>query len=158
MVGYAKHMDQTMLPNTANDMFCHAIYSTWHVVNRAYKKHLAPLGLTYPQYITLVLLWEKDHRIVSDLASELAMETSTLTPLLKRLEANGLVSRQRSKADERQVVIALSPAGKAMQARAASVTACMVKDTGLDVKDLQRLVTTLRKLGAGLASHDAAAK
>ncbi|MGD1888003.1 MAG: MarR family winged helix-turn-helix transcriptional regulator [Cohaesibacteraceae bacterium] len=144
-------MAGTPTPSHADDLFCHAIYATWHVVNRAYKRHLSALGLTYPQYITLVLLWERDHRIVSEIASSLAMETSTLTPLLKRLETNGLVRRERSKQDERQVVVSLTPAGQALQSKAGAITACMIKDTGLDHQELEAMIATLRKLGAGLS-------
>ncbi len=145
-------MTKTTLPTAANDMFCHAIYSTWHVVNRSYKKHLSPLGLTYPQYITLTLLWEQDHRIVTDIAACLTMETSTLTPLLKRLEGNGLVTRARSKDDERQVVVSLTAAGKALKSKAGAITACMIEDTGLSEGDLVRLVSDLTRLKTGLAN------
>ncbi len=142
-------MTEITLPENADDMFCHAIYSTWHVVNRAYKKHLSPLGLTYPQYITLTLLWEKDARIVSELATGLAMETSTLTPLLKRLEAEGLVQRARSKTDERRVVVNLTEKGRALKAESRAITACMVQDTGLDIEDLDQLVGLLHKMRGG---------
>lgn len=140
------------LPTHADDMFCHAVYSTWHVINRSYKPHLAKLGLTYPQYITLTLLWQQDARRVSDLAACLDMETSTLTPLLKRLEAMGHVRRTRSKQDERQVLITLSATGRALQAKAPDVTACMVDDTGLSIEDLNQLVALLHKMRAGLKS------
>ncbi|CAN0603792.1 unnamed protein product [Ectocarpus sp. 12 AP-2014] len=146
-------MDQSVIPTHANEMFCHAIYASWHVVNQSYKKHLAPLGLTYPQYITLTLLWEKDERIVGDLASSLDMETSTLTPLLKRLSALGHVTRQRSLDDERKVVVSLTASGKALQSKARSITACMIEDTGLTVKELDRLTRTLEKLRKGLKTE-----
>lgn len=144
-------MAQETLPSSANDMFCHAIYTTWHVVNRSYKRHLSPLGLTYPQYITLTLLWETDHRIVSEIAAKLSMETSTLTPLLKRLETNGLVSRARSREDERQVVVSLTDIGKALRSKAGAITACMIRDTGLDAPALDQLIKVLTNLRTGLA-------
>lgn len=143
-------MNEPNRPKGANDMFCHAIYSTWHVVNRSYKQHLAPLDLTYPQYITLVLLWEKDGRIVTDIASALAMETSTLTPLLKRLEKRGYISRIRNKQDERQVVVSLTNAGKELKRKSASITSCMIDDTKLSEVELEGLIQVLRKLKAGL--------
>ncbi|MGB3315788.1 MAG: MarR family winged helix-turn-helix transcriptional regulator [Albidovulum sp.] len=143
-------MNQSNLPVNAEDMFCHAIYATWHVVNRSYKKHLARLDLTYPQYITLTLLWEKDDRTVGDIAACLAMETSTLTPLLKRLEGQGRVKRERNRDDERQVVISLTAAGKALQADAGAITGCMIAETGLDLSELERLVGVLGTLRAGL--------
>lgn len=142
--------DSPTQPKT-DEMFCHAVYTSWHVINRAYKRHLGPLGLTYPQYITLTLLWQRDRRNVSELANALSMETSTLTPLLKRLEADGLVDRTRSKEDERQVVVSLTGAGSALRSVAHEITACMIADTGLDEPDLDRLLNTLEKLKAGLS-------
>ena len=127
-------MIETKLPETAGDMFCHAIYTTWHVVNRAYKKHLGPINLTYPQYITLTLLWEKDAQIVSELALGLSMETSTLTPLIKRLESDGLVTRKRSSHDERRVVVNLTERGRLLKVKSHDITACMVEDTGMEVE------------------------
>ena len=135
---------------SADEMFCHAIYSTWHVVNRSYKKHLSRLGLTYPQYITLTLLWETDHRNVSDIASALAMETNTLTPLLKRLEANGLVSRRRSQEDERQVVVSLTSEGRELQSNAEKITVCMIRDTGLKQRELEGLIDALSSMRTSL--------
>jgi MarR family transcriptional regulator, organic hydroperoxide resistance regulator len=143
-------MDRSDLPTRADDLFCHAVYGAWHVINRAYKKHLAPLGLTYPQYITLVLLWERDAQRVSDLATALEMETSTLTPLLKRLEARGHVSRNRGVVDERHVIITLTPHGRALRTQAQAITACMIADTGLSGADLAGLMKTLATLRAGL--------
>ncbi len=143
-------MDQPRIPTRADDLFCHAVYAAWHVINRAYKRHLAPLGLTYPQYITLTLLWERDARRVSALASALEMETSTLTPLLKRLEKLGHVSRNRATEDERQVIVTLTDSGRALRTEANDITACMIADTGLSMADLTAMMTALTRLRAGL--------
>ncbi|MEM7438555.1 MAG: MarR family transcriptional regulator [Pseudomonadota bacterium] len=144
-------MSDVKLPEQTADMYCHAIYSTWHIVNRAYKSQLAPLGLTYPQYITLTLLWDKDGRTVGEIAVSLAMESNTLTPLLKRLEADGYLLRKRSAEDERQVRISLTPKGKSLRSKAREITACMIEATGLTEDQLNSLVGSLKTIGQNLS-------
>ena len=112
------------MPNAANppipleDQLCFAIYSAGMAIQRAYKPLLDALGLTYPQYLVLNLLWRHDAQTVGSMAQQLALESSTLTPLLKRLETAGLVRRTRNPANERQVVVALTPQGEALRTRA----------------------------------------
>lgn len=132
-------------------MFCYGVYTASHVVNRAYTPHLARLGLTYPQYITLTLLWECDGQKVTELATKLRMGTSTLTPLLKRLESQGLIERRRGEKDGREMFIDLTSRGHALQDEAPNITACMVKGTSLDHAELQELQRLLEKLSSGLA-------
>ena len=141
------------LPTKAEDMFCFATYSAAHVINRAYAPLLKPLGLTYPQYITLTLLWELDGQSVGQLSRHLRMESSTLTPLLKRLEKLGHVVRRRGTYDERQVFIHLTDTGRLLKQKAPEITACMVKSTGLEMEDLQMLVTRLHTLSENLAAE-----
>ena len=138
------------LPSTANEMFCFATYAASHAINRAYKPFLAPLGLTYPQYITLTILWEEDGLAVGDLARRLRMESNTVTPLLKRLQNLGHVERRRGEDDERQVFVHLTKTGKALQQHAPDITACMIEATGLDPSELQGLVATLARLTGSL--------
>jgi len=138
------------LPTRAEDMFCYAIYVASHVVNRAYTPHLNRLGLTYPQYITLTLLWEKDGQKVSELSEALRMETSTLTPLLKRLETQGCVCRNPDDKDRRAVVINLTAHGRALQSKAPDITACMVDGTKLSLSELKTLQRLLLGLTDGL--------
>lgn len=129
------------------DMLCFAIYSAGHAFNRAYKSVLAPLGLTYPQYLTMVSLWECDHQTVGALCGKLGLESSTLTPLLKRLESAGLIDRSRDAHDERQVRVRLTGAGRALRASALGIPDRIFKLTGLSVADglrLHRDVTALR--------------
>lgn len=145
-------MKHSALPTKAEDMFCHAVYLASHVINRAYTPHLKRLGLTYPQYITLTHLWEKDAQPVGELAARLKMETSTLTPLIKRLEAQGHVQRVRGKSDERQVFVHLTTEGSALRAKAPDITACMVEGTGLNVTELRTLQDLLGRLTDGLHS------
>ncbi|MEX0350136.1 MAG: MarR family winged helix-turn-helix transcriptional regulator [Paracoccaceae bacterium] len=143
-------MKHSELPSRAQDMFCHSVYVASHVINRAYTPHLKKLGLTYPQYITLTLLWEKDGQSVGALAGQLRMETSTLTPLIKRLEALGHVQRRRGETDERQVFVHLTGPGRALQAQAPGITACMVEGTGLTTQELDSLQALLGRLSDGL--------
>jgi len=137
-------------PTRAKDMFCYAIYTASHVVNRAYTPHLSQLELTYPQYITLTLLWERDGQKVTELASQLRMWTNTLTPLLKRLEVQGLVMRSRDTRDKRAVTVTLTPRGQALRNEAPSITACMVEGTSLSGEELKELQRLLGKLCEGL--------
>ncbi|MDO3666323.1 MarR family winged helix-turn-helix transcriptional regulator [Acinetobacter higginsii] len=104
-----------------DNQLCFLIYSTNLALNQVYRQLLAPLGLTYPQYLVMLVLWEKDQLTVSDIGERLFLESSTLTPLLKKLEAAGLITRQRSSKDERQVIITLTPQGKALQLQAIDI-------------------------------------
>lgn len=105
-------------PPALDDQLCYAIYSAGMAIQRAYKPLLDELGLTYPQYLVLNALWERDQQTVGALAERLMLESSTVTPLLKRLEAAGFVRRTRNPENERQVIVALTAQGKAMQDRA----------------------------------------
>ncbi len=99
------------------DQLCFAVYSAAHAFNRVYKPLLAALGLTYPQYLTMLVLWEQDDVAVKAIGERLGLDSGTLTPLLKRLEKLGLVARRRDPADERSVRIALTTEGRALRQR-----------------------------------------
>ncbi|PDT38454.1 MarR family transcriptional regulator [Rhizobium sp. M10] len=122
-----------------DDFICFAIYTASHALNRVYKPLLDTLGLTYPQYLALVALWEQDGQTVGDLGEKLFLESSTLTPLLKRLESAGYISRERSSTDERVVVIRLSEAGIRLKEKAIGIPGCIAEASGLDAGDLTRL-------------------
>ena len=127
------------------DFLCFAIYSANLAFGRAYKPILEQLGLTYPQYITIVALWEEDNQTVSSLGEKLFLESNTLTPLLKKLEAMGYVRRQRDPADERQVVVSLTDAGRRLREK--SLPMNLMKETGLSTEEfirMQRGVVALR--------------
>lgn len=129
------------------DMICFALYSASHAMQAAYKPLLDPLGLTYPQYLVLTELWAQDDQTVGALGRALRLESNTLTPLLKRMEGQGWLARSRDKADERQVRIALTEAGRTLQTRAAHVPGCLLERTGLTLDQaaaLREAVTTLR--------------
>jgi DNA-binding MarR family transcriptional regulator len=129
------------------EMICFALYSANHAMQRVYQPLLARHGLTYPQYLVLVTLWAEDGRGVGDLGKALQLESNTLTPLLKRMEAQGFVSRSRSSQDERQVHIALTAKGRALQAEAGEITACIFDRCDMEMEHLTALrdaVTELR--------------
>lgn len=129
------------------DMVCFAFYAASHAFTRVYKPLLDAIGLTYPQYLVMVSLWTQDDRTVGSLGAALGLESSTLTPLLKRLEALGHVSRRRDPADERVVRVRLTPAGLALKEKARHIPGCILAATGLDLADvvrLQREVAALR--------------
>lgn len=125
---------------------CFSIYSAGHAFNRVYKPLLDNLGLTYPQYLVMVTLWQEDNQSVRSIGSKLYLESSTLTPLLKRLEANGLVSRKRDPEDERSVRVSLTEAGKALRDKAEEVPPCILDATGLDIETAKRLNRDLRTM------------
>ncbi len=130
---------------------CFALHSASRATTAAYRGLLEDLGLTYPQYLVLMALWERDGRGVGELCTALDLDTGTLSPLLKRLEAQGLVERRRQRADERRVDIHLTDAGRAMQARASGIPARLAEATGLSPAELDGLRSTLDRLRAGLA-------
>jgi DNA-binding MarR family transcriptional regulator len=137
------------MPNLS-DFLCFAVYSTNHAFNRVYKPLLDALGLTYPQYLVMVQLWAEDGQTVGALGGRLFLESNTLTPLIKRLEGQGLVRRARDLADERQVRVALTETGRALEARARGVPACVFAATGMDLPRLQRITEDMMALRAAL--------
>lgn len=129
---------------------CFALYSAANKVTRLYRPLLEPLGLTYPQYLTMMALWETSPRTVGDLGEALGLDSGTLTPLLKRLEAQGLVERARDPADERRVIVSLSKAGAALKSEAAGVPAALACQLGCDLGELENLRERLKALVARL--------
>jgi len=123
-------------PLRLDDQLCFALYSTSLAMNKLYRQLLKPLGLTYPQYLVLLVLWEKAPLSVSQIGDHLFLDSATLTPLLKRLEAQGLVKRLRDSEDERQVSIHLTPEGQALQAQAADIPPAVFCASGGSATDL----------------------
>lgn len=119
--------------------FCFALYSATHAVMRAYRPLLEPLGLTYPQYLVLLLLWEQGEQTVGGLAERMLLDSSTLTPLLKRLESLGLVHRQRNPNNERQLIVSLTPEGRALQEKAGAIPEAILKASNRSLTELLRL-------------------
>ena len=129
-----------------DNQLCFAIYAASLAMTKAYKPVLGALGLTYPQYLVLLVLWEEDNRPVSELGDRLFLDSGTLTPLLKRMEAAGWVQRQRSTQDERKVHIVLTPAGLALREQAACIPLNMANQLACSTTELTRLTTELHAL------------
>ncbi|MGV3577096.1 MAG: MarR family winged helix-turn-helix transcriptional regulator [Devosia sp.] len=115
---------------TIDQMLCFAIYSAGHAFTRFYKPRLDALELTYPQYLAFLVLWEKDDITVKALGERLFLDSGTITPLIKRLEARGLVSRHRDAEDERQVRIRLTDEGRALKDKALSIPLAVIEGAG----------------------------
>jgi DNA-binding MarR family transcriptional regulator len=151
---------ETGSPETAGDMpsldggapsldrfLCFALYSANHAMHGVYKGLLKEVGLTYPQFLAMTVLWERNNVPVGAITSKLQLDTNTLTPLLKRLETMGLVTRTRNPKDERQVILKLTRKGRALQKKTEHFASCILTSTGLSVEevmDLQAKVMTLR--------------
>lgn len=146
-------------PNPAlmlDNQLCFALYSASLSMTKLYKPLLDGLGLTYPQYLVMLVLWEQNGLSVSALGERLSLDSGTLTPLLKRMETAGLLVRQRSADDERRVQVSLSAAGASLQARAASVPQCVVAQTGCPLPELMGLTQQLRLLRNRMGAAHAA--
>jgi DNA-binding MarR family transcriptional regulator len=129
------------------DFMCFAVYSTNLAYSRVYKPVLEQLGLTYPQYVTIICLWEEDQQTVKGLSEKLFLEPSTMTPMLKRLEAMGYVRRERNSEDERSVNVSLTDAGRALREKAFAYREVTAKASGLSAEEfrvLQKAVVNLR--------------
>ncbi|WP_426131648.1 MarR family winged helix-turn-helix transcriptional regulator [Pararhizobium sp. PWRC1-1] len=128
---------------------CFAVYSVAHAFNRTYKPLLDRFGLTYPQYLVLLALWQRDRMTVKGIGEELGLDSGTLSPLLKRLEIAGFVSRIRDKSDERQVIITLTPKGVALKTDAFGILTEIGKATGCSMEEAAALRSALH----GLSNH-----
>ena len=136
-----KHADD--VPLLLGNQLCFAVYSTAHAFNRVYKPLLDRLGLTYPQYLVMLVLWERDGVPLRDIGERLFLDSGTLTPLLKRLEAADLVKRTRSTEDERQVLIALTPQGQALREKARAVPQAILASSACSLAELSAMKNDL---------------
>lgn len=153
-------------PQKVEDLICFALYSATSAINKAYAPHLARIGLTYPQYITLSALWQNTHDAdqqstevqnkgvtVGWICEKLMTDTNTMTPILKRLEASGHIERKKGETDKRQVLITLTDRGAKLETEQAGITKCVVADTGLPETELEALVQTINKMRNNLAGE-----
>lgn len=161
MIDRPPNTDTDTLPPEAlalDRQLCFAVYSAAHAFNRTYKPLLDPYGLTYPQYLVLLSLWEEDGRTVKALGTTLGLDSGTLSPLLKRLEASGHIRRARDRADERQVIVTLTDKGRAMQDEAGAIRLEIGRASGCSLAALEDLNAALQRLTANLrAGHEAEA-
>lgn len=135
---------------TIDQMLCFAVYSAGHAFTRFYKPRLDALDLTYPQYLVFLVLWEKDDLTVKTLGQRLFLDSGTITPLIKRLEARGLVSRHRDDEDERQVRIRLTPEGRALRGKAQAIPLAVIEGAGQSLEATEALRQELVALRARL--------
>ena len=137
-----------------DNQLCFALHSTSLAMQKVYRKLLGGLGLTYPQYLVMLVLWERDGLILSEIGKRLFLDSATLTPLLKRLQAAGLIRRTRDERDERQVVIDLTAEGRALKRRAAEVPAQLLCATACTPETLLQLKRELERLRGHLAEYE----
>jgi DNA-binding MarR family transcriptional regulator len=140
-------------PLQLDEFLCFAVYSATHAFNRVYQPLLKRLGLTYPQFIAMILLWENDGQSVSELGDKLYLQSNTLTPMLKRLQALGYVDRRRDTADERQVRIHLTDAGRDLSGSVSDIIGHIRQATGLTGDTASRLVEEIEALRESLDAY-----
>lgn len=132
---------------------CYALYSTHLAMNKVYRKALKSVGLTYPQYLVMQVLWERDGIDLGSIGGRLGLDSATLTPLLKRLESDGLVERARARDDERHVVITLTARGRELRNAAAEVPPQIMAASACGVDELAAMITQLGKLRENLVGN-----
>ena len=145
--------DQLKLEN----QLCFRLYTAARLTMQAYFPYFEPLGITYPQYLVLLVLWEKDHQPVNDIAHRLHLETNTVTPLLQRMEKQGLLTRTRGKEDTRQRIVSLTKQGKALEEQAKSISYCLASqltDKNVDIETLLSMIPVLDSLIEGLSKNN----
>lgn len=140
-------------PVALTEQPCYAIYTAGIAIQRLYKPLLDDLGLTYPQFLVMNVLWDEDSQSVGAIADKLALESSTLTPLLKRLETAQLIRRTRNPDNERQVIIALTDAGKALQMQGGCLADALLESTGETSAELAAINRDVRKLRDRIYAH-----
>ena len=148
-------MDQNPPPNPPrlDAQLCFALYSTSLAMSKAYRKLLRGMGVTYPQYLVLMVLWETDELTVSEIGVRLFLDSATLTPLLKRMQALGLLRRERASHDERQVVISLTQHGRELSIAAQAVQDQVLCASGCSTLEVRRLKQELVRLRQTLSQH-----
>ena len=132
-----------------DNQVCFRLYTVARLIIQGYQPWLSKLGITYTQYIVLMVLWEKDHQPVNDIAKRLLLETNTVTPLIKRMETEKIVVRRKDKLDARKTIVSLTERGKAMQDAAAEIPGSMsrmLKDSGLSEETFIRIVPALDEI------------
>ncbi|WP_028478413.1 MarR family winged helix-turn-helix transcriptional regulator [Nocardia sp. CNY236] len=138
---------------TVDAQLCFKLYTASRAMTAAYRPKLERLGLTYPQYLVMLSLWERDNRSVGDVCQALELDSGTISPLLKRLEAAGLIERRRAATDERRVDIRLTEQGRALRAEASCIPTEMFDAFALPPDELRMLHDTLPRLTRSLMSH-----
>lgn len=141
-------------PITLDKYICFALYSANHAMHGVYKSLLKEIGLTYPQFLAMTVLWETNNVPVGAITAKLQLDTNTLTPLLKRLEAMGLVTRTRNVKDERQVILKLTRKGRALEKKTEHFGSCIFASTGLNLEEITDLQSRIMRLRDNLRGND----
>ncbi len=144
---------QSMDPLALDNQFCFALYSASLAMTKTYKPFLDKIGLTYPQYLVMLVLWQQDDVLVKTIGEHLFLDSGTLTPLLKRLEASSLIVRNRDEADERQVRITLTKEGRALKKKAQEIPYQILCASGQSQEDLMQMRTRLSRIRNDLVRH-----
>jgi DNA-binding MarR family transcriptional regulator len=144
----------TYIP-TLDQLLCFSVYSASMAISRTYKPLLDQLGITYPQYLVLNVLWEEDEKTVGSIADRLALESSTVTPLVKRLEAASLVTRTRRQDDERRVIVSLTPSGRELREKSGCLGEALLAKSGMQPKELIALTQEVQRLRDALVRANA---
>lgn len=139
-----------------DEQVCFALYAASRAVTDVYRPMLARLGLTYPQYLVMLVLWERDEATVRGIGEALHLDYGTISPLLKRLEKRGMLLRRRGEADERTVTVELSPYGRELRASVAFVPQEVCGAVGMDAAQRRELIATLRGLTASVQRYNRA--
>ena len=132
-----------------DNQVCFRLYSVARLITQSYQPWLSKLGITYTQYIVMMVLWEQDHQPVNDIAKRLLLETNTVTPLIQRMETEGLVRREKDKADARKTIVSLTPKGQELEEQAAEVPSCMTQmfvEEGLDAEVFNQMIPSLDEI------------
>ncbi|CQJ49338.1 MarR family winged helix-turn-helix transcriptional regulator [Yersinia rohdei] len=140
-------------PLLLDKQLCFALYSANLALHKVYRKLLNPLGLTYPQYLVMLVLWEGDELTVSDIGQRLFLDSATLTPLLKRMESAGLLMRSRARNDERQVIIRLTSQGQDLREAAQKIPTAVIGATECDLEKISDIKQQLELLRDNLSQH-----
>jgi DNA-binding MarR family transcriptional regulator len=135
-----------------DNQLCFALYSSSLAMTKLYKPLLAELGLTYPQYLVMLVLWEQDDLMVSTLGDKLSLDSGTLTPLLKRLEVGGFIARRRATDDERRVLVKLTPSGRQLKKQANGIPACVLQASQCTLKTATALTQQIKQLRTNLTA------
>ncbi|WP_183752048.1 MarR family winged helix-turn-helix transcriptional regulator [Rhizobium sp. BK181] len=148
----AKTMEIPEEEKRLENQLCFAVYSTAHAFTRAYKPILDKVGLTYPQYLVMLALWEKSEQAVKAIGEQLDLDSGTLSPLLKRLEQNGLIKRTRDSRDERQVIVSLTDKGLAMRSEIDTIMTAIGQAAGCTLEEMRTIRGLLRGLRSNLTA------
>lgn len=153
MANKRKTYDQLKLDN----QLCFRLYTASRLITQAYEPYFKPLGITYTQYLVLLVLWEKDEQPINDIGRKLLLGINTTSPLIKRMEKLGLVARHDSETDKRQQIVYLTEKGKAMKDEAAKIPGCMVEkfgEHGIDINHLTSMIPALDELIEGMSEKN----